>query len=344
MESQPFPTSRYLDARDEIVRRNLWKRKATALENLFYTVAPRSIQGRVQMRTIQSTPSHVHAVGIGGKNGGDEPAVVVYVTRKLPEGEIPPDEMVPKTVNGVVTDVVESPMPQLAACTDNRRTRTRPLVGGISVGRSGGPSGTLGGFVRSTRPGDPADALYVLSNSHVLFSGSGRIAGVRIVQPAAGDGADDRIALLERATTLQPGKVLTADAAIARLDAPAGIVNEICGIGAIAAPVPPQKNMAVDKHGRTSGLTTGTVAAIGLSAEALDENGRRLQFSNVFRIEPATPRTAVARLGDSGSLVVRSMDHAAVGLLYAADPAGSFYLAQPIADVCAEMEIALKLD
>src|SRR5204862_5919812 len=123
-------------ARDQLVRRHLWTRPApSTIQSMFYAIAPKSIQGMVHTRAIRAVPSHVHAVGVGGKNDGEESAVIVYVTRKLPEEAIPPDEMVPASVNGIPTDVVESPIPRLAACTDHRRKKTRPLVGGISVGR-----------------------------------------------------------------------------------------------------------------------------------------------------------------------------------------------------------------
>jgi hypothetical protein len=344
MELELLIRPEYLNARNRLVNTRLWRSAATPrFEQMLSYIVPKTVQGMVHMRPLRARPSHVHAVGLGGKNDGDEPAVIVYVTRKLPESELSASEIVPKEVDGVRTDVVESPMARLAACTDLRRRRNRPLVGGVSVGRSGGPSGTLGTFVESTRAGDPVGALYLLSNSHVLFSGKGRIRGVGVVQPAVDDGDGDRVAVLERATSLGVGRLIGADAAIARVDLPGGVDNQICGIGAIAGATAPVKDMVVSKHGRTTGLTTGTIKAVGLAAEVLDEHDRRLRFMNVFRVEPngAAP---VARLGDSGSLVVRETDRVAVGLLYAADEAGRFYLAQPIDDVCKELEIALKLE
>jgi hypothetical protein len=328
MELELLIRPEYLNARNRLVNTRLWRSAATPrFEQMLSYIVPKTVQGMVHMRPLRARPSHVHAVGLGGKNDGDEPAVIVYVTRKLPESELSASEIVPR----------------LAACTDLRRRRNRPLVGGVSVGRSGGPSGTLGTFVESTRAGDPVGALYLLSNSHVLFSGKGRIRGVGVVQPAVDDGDGDRVAVLERATSLGVGRLIGADAAIARVDLPGGVDNQICGIGAIAGATAPVKDMVVSKHGRTTGLTTGTIKAVGLAAEVLDEHDRRLRFMNVFRVEPngAAP---VARLGDSGSLVVRETDRVAVGLLYAADEAGRFYLAQPIDDVCKELEIALKLE
>lgn len=340
----------YYAARDVLVRRYFsqpWRPGAQQYpvwDRTLELMHMESMRCRLQTHARLVRPSHVHAVGVGGKNDTGEPAVVVYVTHKLPEAEVPRAELVPRTIDGVPTDVVQSRIPRLAGCTDERRGVHRPLIGGVSVGRQNGPSGTLAAFVRSTRTGDPADATFLLSNSHVLFSGRGRPENVRVVQPASDDGEGGIVATLVRATRITMGSPIRADAAIARLHDGGSARNEICSIGRISATAAPSRGADVEMHGRTSGRTVGRVETTGLAAEVLDDRGRTLQFLDAFRVAAPADATAVAGPGDSGALVVEEGTGTAVGLLYAADELGSFYFAHPIENVCQELEIALKLE
>jgi hypothetical protein len=80
----------------------------------------------------------VHAVGIGSKivDGQltSEPAIMVFVVRKKPMHELPPNHVIPAEIDGVKTDVYETEIPRTTA-TDTRRYR--PLVGGSLI-RPGG--------------------------------------------------------------------------------------------------------------------------------------------------------------------------------------------------------------
>jgi hypothetical protein len=48
---------------------------------------------------------NVVAVGIGERDGA--PAITVFVTRKLPESELAPDDLVPRSLDGHPVDVAE---------------------------------------------------------------------------------------------------------------------------------------------------------------------------------------------------------------------------------------------
>ena len=347
----PRDGGRYYAARDVLVRRYFSQPSKPGAQR--YPVLDRAVQlmrmvavrDRLQTRARLLRPSHVHAIGVGGKNGTDEPAVVVYVTRKLPKDAVETSEMVPEFIDGVPTDVVESRMARLAACTDTRRGVHRPLIGGVSIGRENGPSGTLGAFARSTKAGDPEGAVFLLSNSHVLSPGGGGAGTARIVQPASNDGAGAVVATLARATRLTTSRPITADAAIARLHDPSSARNDVCTVGTVNGVRTPVRESLVEKHGRSSGHTLGRIKTVGLAAEVRDHADRTLQFLDVFRVEATAGQSpAVAALGDSGSLVLEQGTGIAVGLLYAADELETFYLAQPIETVCKELEIALKLD
>lgn len=51
---------------------------------------------------------NVVGVGIGKKNMTDELCIKVYVITKKPESQLKPDEIIPKLIEGVKTDIVES--------------------------------------------------------------------------------------------------------------------------------------------------------------------------------------------------------------------------------------------
>jgi hypothetical protein len=293
-------------------------------------------------RGFAAPPSRIHAVGVGSKNDTDEPAVVVYVTKKLPMDLVPEDERIPETEDGVRTDVVERPMARLLACTDDRMKTIRPLVAGISISRADGPSGTLGAFVRSRRPSDGANSVFLLSNSHILSSGSGAVAGIRVRQPSVDDGGAEFVATVVRATRLTSTVPIKVDAGIAKISSGAVPDNQVCAIGKLTGTSAPLKDSAVRKHGRTSGLTTATVKTLGLTAQVEDtEHNRELTFVDLFLVEPGQDQaTPIAEPGDSGSVVVDAGNRV-VGLLHAADPGGTFYYAQPFGEVLDALEIDL---
>lgn len=51
---------------------------------------------------------NVVGVGIGKKNMTDELCIKVYVITKKPESQLKPDEIIPKSIEGIKTDIVES--------------------------------------------------------------------------------------------------------------------------------------------------------------------------------------------------------------------------------------------
>jgi len=76
----------------------------------------------------------VHAVGVGRKivagQMTDDPCIMVFVVAKKPTAEIPSGELIPSEIDGVKTDVYESPVPRyLAGDTSSER----PIFGGIQI-------------------------------------------------------------------------------------------------------------------------------------------------------------------------------------------------------------------
>jgi hypothetical protein len=142
-----------------------------------------------------------NVVGVAVGNKGDktdpngEPAVVVLVERKLPLSALSAEDVIPKQVDGVRTDVYE--VGYLRAY-DTPRDRFRPTIpSGVSIGHFKITAGTLGVIVTDRATG----AKLLLSNNHVLANSNDASIGDAILQPGPTDGGQnpgDRVATLER--------------------------------------------------------------------------------------------------------------------------------------------------
>lgn len=325
-------------------------------------------------RAIAAAAHNVHAVGIGRKIVEQQPAkelcVRVYVVQKIAESLLPPIYRIPKAIDGIPTDVVESPPAFLLAkkksrarqakpaaeaaaaavapCSDKRRGRQRPVVAGISAGHFNITAGTIGYFCRSTRHGDDPAHVFVLSNNHVLANVNQGHAGDDLYQPGPLDGgtAADHFADLTRCVPIHLGGATPnrVDAAIGRLRADTEHRAEVCSIGAITGVAQATEGMLVRKHGRTTGYTEGKVTDESYDAlVGMDHNDPSVValFENQMRIERVAPYAAIGLGGDSGSLVVRQDESVAVGLYFAGPPGGSYGVANHIQDVLNELEIQL---
>lgn len=272
----------------------------------------------------------------------DEPCIIVYVERKKSEPDLRKRDIVPKEVEGVRTDVVETgrfrALTMLEPSAVSRTQRIRPAPGGVSVGHYAITAGTLG--VLAHRASGKA---VLLSNNHVFANSNDAQAGDPILQPGPADGGtqDDAIArlldfvpivfderelgpfgrILERGLgpllaylglglkRLPSGRTNLVDAAIADPIAADLVDPNILGIGRVAGHVEADIEMRLRKSGRTTGLTSGRVTAID-GVVQVDYDGK----SAVFRQQIVSD--LLSRGGDSGSLIVDDQNHA-VGLLFA---------------------------
>jgi hypothetical protein len=118
----------------------------------------------------------VHAVGVGPKIvGGEqtsEPAILVFLVKKKPLTEIPPNEVVPPEVEGVKTDVVEVGIPHTLAAPeedpddhDYWSFGDITLAGGMQIRATNSLYGTLGFIARTTEP-DPK--IVAVTAHHVV--------------------------------------------------------------------------------------------------------------------------------------------------------------------------------
>lgn len=316
--------------------------------------AVRAAKARVERRFLRL--ANVVGIGVGYKTvrdrRTDEPAVIVFVERKLPESDLRRQDIVPKRVGDVKTDVVETGklralgMPKPEAAVRRRTDRWRPAPGGVSVGHERVSAGTLGAVVRTQ------GGVRILSNNHVLANSNDAKRGDPVLQPGTADGGgpDDLLARLDafipirwdrKATRAFPGRVLaalrggparnTVDAALAVPVRPDAVDPTLLGIGAVRGMAAAHVGDGVRKSGRTTGLTDGTV--LGVSATVrVDYDGRTATFADQI------VASGMSRPGDSGSVVVDAGNRA-VGLLFAGGESAT--ILNPIDRVAAALGFAL---
>jgi len=200
------------------------------------------------------------------------------------------------------------------------RSRQRPLLIGSSVGFLSPDfvmAGTLGCFVRK----GSSQALYILSNNHVLADENRYAKRKPIVQPGALDACDpsgDHVAKLSAYVKLVPGETNLVDCAIAKLDA--GIEANpslIKGIGTLAGVREGALDIGdvVHKAGRTTGVRHGRVTAFELDGLVVEYDTGLISFDDQIEIEGSGNRS-FSDSGDSGSLIVDA-DFKAAALLFA---------------------------
>ena len=233
-------------------------------------------------------------------------------------------------------------------CTNAERWPL-PVPTGVSIGHPDITAGTIGARVTN---GDRTK-VYVLSNNHVLAKVNQANIGDFILQPGAFDDGltpGDAVATL---TAFEPIKfcevfwiwvfcddadINTIDAAIAESDSrslgfatPLGEHGSMVGYGAPSSTLHPAYgnpqtlgdenlaqllNVEVQKFGRTTGMTVGTVTAINATLDVCYDSS----CTSIARFEDqliVTPGTFSAG-GDSGSLVVTNDgSKQPVGLLFA---------------------------
>jgi hypothetical protein len=100
------------------------------------------------------------------------------------------------------------------------------------------------------------------------------------------------------------------DCAIAQPNNPADVTNTILGIGAIAGIADATLGMSLKKSGRTTGVTTGSVLQIDVTANVSYGTNKVATFVDQFMAG------AMSEGGDSGSAVLNDQNQI-VGLLFA---------------------------
>lgn len=199
------------------------------------------------------------------------------------------------------------------------RQRTRPVMGGFSVGHYRITAGTIGtcAYDLTPFPGIP-NRYYLLSNNHVLANSNDARIGDPILQPGPYDGGTyprDMIGRLGRFVPIRfrsgsQSPCNYVDAAIAEVPFHQAS-REIFWVGYVkdlyAAPRPGD---ILQKTGRTTDYSTGKVISVNATVDVNYGGGRVARFCRQI------VTSAMSAPGDSGSLVT-NLDEEGVGLLFA---------------------------
>jgi hypothetical protein len=251
---------------------------------------------------------HGNLIGLGfgaketeGALTGDL-AVRIYVKRKLPKSELPHGICVPTAVNGITTDVV---------AVGALRFHARPVAFGAGISHAQGKPGSLGCVVTTTD-----GTWYALSACHVLAPAGIAEIGDEIVEPAAPQAGAARIATLADFEALKPDDEVSInrfDAAIARLDRKADVLNRIPAIGSVrTATMDPVLYESVRKFGagtlHTLGIVTDVFADVSFAM-----GGENYRFDDVLEVTGCGSRFSEG--GDSGALVVDALTNSPIGLV-----------------------------
>lgn len=244
---------------------------------------------------------------------------------------------VPAKIEGVNVRLMVTDQPQLfpkpdrpggggndgGGKVDLKGRADRPVNIGYSIGNYNEcASGTLGCVV------EKGGNLYILSNNHVLARQNAGSNGEPIGQPGLFDNKPqcsgfwaDTIASLSQYVTVQTGTNANnkVDAAIASTNSDMvdcatpsnfyGLPNSTSVNAAVG--------MAIQKVGRTTALTTGTIQAINATV-TIAYAGANTRFVDQF-----LTTSGFSKSGDSGSLIVtNNADANPVGLLFAGNKQG----------------------
>ena len=214
-----------------------------------------------------------------------------------------------------------------------RQARLSPTPCGVSIGHFKpvgqshliAPTGTLGCLV------DTPAGRCILSNNHVLAVSNTASLGDHICQPSPADGpgsgTSTRIATLTDFEPLRFGSsVNRIDAATAALDDVSSAVPDIMTVGPpVNPPNAPFLGQSVVKHGRTTGLTFGSVVDTSFDGIVHYDGGVAYFEDQIVVAGDAGP---FSEPGDSGSLILDTSGPHPVGLLFAGDD--SHTIANPI--------------
>lgn len=286
----------------------------------------RQVKERIEGEYLRQ--DNVVGVGVGFKEEGGEPttelAIRIYVRQK---GDVTGADRIPETIEGYPTDVIEADFkpqakPAVTVGAGPDKKRYNPLVGGISIApsRTDYEVGTLGLMVRDK---EGTGKAMMLSNCHVMCLGDGkRKVGDEICQEARVDNAVRWCGNCAKLTRWKLGNVTVLgsfygiDAAVAVQTARKAEVGKVEGIGTVIGTAQPTLCMKVQKRGRTTEVTKGTIGDVSATVKwNLGVPLSPLELKNQILVSGDDGPFTLG--GDSGSVYVWTKDtgdHYVVGL------------------------------
>lgn len=270
---------------------------------------------------------------------GGEAVVVVYAlspehARRAALPAALEDAKVEVRVTGLIT----------ALDANNPQTKERPAPNGFSVGHPDITAGTIGARVK-----DAEGKVYILSNNHVIANSNAATIGDAILQPGPADGGTlaDEIGTLSDYEPISFSASNTMDAAIAAVngtDLTGATPSSAYGAPGTSA-VDPALGLGVQKFGRTTGHTTGSIVATNVTISVCYEPAfpwgcnAAATFTDQFEVQSGTNSDFSAG-GDSGSLIVTNDgQNNPVGLLFAGGGGSTF--ANPISLVFDRFNVSI---
>jgi hypothetical protein len=255
-------------------------------------------------------------VGTGvGLDAASEPVVRIYVAA-------PGLTNLPAALDGVPVDIVVTG--RFVALCDKQSRCDRPVPIGISTGHPDITAGTLGARVTD------GTNVFALSNNHVYANSNDASIGDSALQPGPFDGGQDPADTIGELYDFEPinlsGGDNLMDAAIAITSTgDVGTSTPADGYGAPSGNViactegcANLLNLPVQKYGRTTGLTTGTITEVNVSVDVCYDVRGPLCFGSArFVQQLGIDGASFSAGGDSGSAIVTQTDADAVGLLFA---------------------------
>lgn len=290
------------------------------------------------------TNPNVVATGIGYKivEGKKTPdlSITCSVKEKLPDSQLLKKHIIASSFDGIPTDIIQTGIIRAFMANTGR---IRPAPGGVSIGHINITAGTLGCLVKRN------NEVFILSNNHVLADSNNGQIGDAILQPGPYDGGlfpGDHIADLYQFVPLNfsdsPHSCSTANGIAGFLNGLAKLINsnarfrtfsaqavenlvdaaiakplnisdttgEILEIGTLQGTVTGELGMAIKKSGRTTGLTTGEITQVDVSATVSYGDNKTALFTDQLMAG------AMSQGGDSGSAVLTAGNQL-TGLLFA---------------------------
>jgi len=277
---------------------------------------------------------------IGGKKT-DSLSIVVVVKDKKSVSELSPEEVIPSEIEGFPTDVIVGDTPQkrplLCAPEDLDQSKLgmnvagllrRPLAGGAQITATVGGQveiGTLGCFVK-----DASNNYYMLTNQHAAGDPNNTVCQPIPYQQFA----------VGRTTNSIMNTAI--DAAIVQINSSIEFTNYVLKIGSVQGSYNLQASdvgtCIVQKTGRTTGHTFGTVEAIDFTVVNGDSN---ITMTNQIKIESIIGMPTFSDNGDSGAVIMNDQ-YQVVGLMWGG--AGNVTDACHIAPCLSQLGVSLVVD
>jgi hypothetical protein len=288
---------------------------------------------------------------VGTATGLDEagnPAVLVLTRKMVGPGVLPESlEGVPVVVK--FTGEIFS-MPRPPGGPGGGKTKIEPTSRfatpvpiGVSTGNEGECSaGTIAARVKA------GNKVYALSNNHVYALENKASIGSDVLQPGLYDtncviDSNNVIGTLYYFESINfIGGSNTIDAAIA-LSSPADLGNATPSNGygvPKSTTTAAALNMAVQKYGRTTSLTKGTITGVNVTIDVGYSSGTARFVGQII----VQSRKAFIKPGDSGSLLVTDPGREPVGLLFAGNSSGTYAIANPIDEVLTALAVTIDGD